>query len=74
MRYINIYLLFIIYYYMCAHGKHPISICRKKIKGLTAGGMETRKRCRQRRKHLGSAVLYVAARFPPSKAARIVRV
>ena len=29
---------------ICAHVKHPISICRKRI-GLAAGGMATHKYC-----------------------------
>ena len=34
---------------ICAHVNDPISICRKRV-GLTAGGMETRKHCTQKKK------------------------
>ena len=57
---------------MCAHVKDPISICCKRV-GLTAGGMETRKHCRNgEKKELGIAPFY-GCLLSPGKAAQISR-
>ena len=47
--------------------KDPVSICRKRVNniGITAGGVKTRKDCRQEKQQLGIAF--------PGKAARISR-